>query len=62
MKVIKFTIFLQAIWPYSGHYHPTEENFREFVTFLEENSVNLSNVKVYCLHRFYTHLSIDTGL
>jgi hypothetical protein len=37
---------LQAIWPYSGHYHPTEENFREFVSFLEEHNVDLSNVKV----------------
>lgn len=37
---------MQAIWPYSGHYHPTEENFREFVSFLEEHNVDLSNVKV----------------
>ncbi|PPD85276.1 hypothetical protein GOBAR_DD17786 [Gossypium barbadense] len=36
---------LQAIWPYSGHYHPTVENFREFISFLEENNVNLTNVK-----------------
>ncbi|KAL3532640.1 hypothetical protein ACH5RR_006161 [Cinchona calisaya] len=36
---------LEAIWPYSGHYHPTEENFREFISFLEENVVDLSNVK-----------------
>lgn len=36
---------LRAIWPYSGHYHPTEENFREFIAFLEENSVDLANVK-----------------
>ncbi|GMN53083.1 hypothetical protein TIFTF001_022226 [Ficus carica] len=36
---------LEAIWPYSGHYHPTEENFREFISFLEENNVDLSNVK-----------------
>ncbi|KAL5545010.1 hypothetical protein UlMin_008794 [Ulmus minor] len=36
---------LKAIWPYSGHYHPTEENFREFISFLEENHVDLSNVK-----------------
>lgn len=36
---------LEAIWPYSGHYHPTEENFREFISFLEENCVDLSNVK-----------------
>ena len=37
---------LQAIWPYSGHYHPTEENFREFTSFLEEHHVDLTNVKV----------------
>nr|CAB3477395.1 unnamed protein product [Digitaria exilis] len=36
---------LKAIWPYSGHYHPTEENFREFIAFLEENHVDLANVK-----------------
>ncbi|KAM7509691.1 hypothetical protein LguiA_020144 [Lonicera macranthoides] len=36
---------LEAIWPYSGHYHPTEENFREFISFLEEQHVDLTNVK-----------------
>ncbi|KAF3621701.1 putative diacylglycerol O-acyltransferase 1-like [Capsicum annuum] len=36
---------LKAIWPYSGHYHPTEENFREFISFLEEHTVDLTNVK-----------------
>ncbi|CAM8979094.1 unnamed protein product [Rhodiola kirilowii] len=36
---------LEAIWPYSGHYHPTEENFREFICFLQEHNVDLSNVK-----------------
>uniref|UniRef100_A0ACD6AF32 Uncharacterized protein n=1 Tax=Avena sativa TaxID=4498 RepID=A0ACD6AF32_AVESA len=36
---------LKAIWPYSGHYLPTEENFKEFISFLEENSVDLTNVK-----------------
>ncbi|GAA0171715.1 hypothetical protein LIER_25687 [Lithospermum erythrorhizon] len=36
---------LEAIWPYSGHYHPTEENFQEFINFLEEHGVDLSNVK-----------------
>ncbi|KAG0500495.1 hypothetical protein HPP92_000567 [Vanilla planifolia] len=37
--------FLKAIWPYSGHYQPTEENFREFTNFLEENNVDLTDVK-----------------
>ncbi|WVZ69994.1 hypothetical protein U9M48_018703 [Paspalum notatum var. saurae] len=36
---------LKAIWPYSGHYLPTEENFREFISFLEDNNVDLANVK-----------------
>ncbi|KAK9060818.1 hypothetical protein SSX86_021524 [Deinandra increscens subsp. villosa] len=36
---------LEAIWPYSGHYLPTEENFRDFISFLEENHVDLTNVK-----------------
>lgn len=36
----------QAIWPYSGHYLPTEENFKEFIVYLEEHNVDLSKVKV----------------
>ncbi|KAL6226711.1 hypothetical protein ACLB2K_000672 [Fragaria x ananassa] len=36
---------LEAIWPYSGHYHPTEENFMEFISFLQDHNVNLTNVK-----------------
>lgn len=36
---------LEAIWPYSGHYHPTEENFQEFIIFLQEHGVDLANVK-----------------
>jgi len=36
---------LKAIWPYSGHYLPTEENFREFIGFLEDNCVDLADVK-----------------
>ncbi|XP_062180663.1 IQ domain-containing protein IQM1-like [Phragmites australis] len=36
---------LKAIWPYSGHYLPTEENFNEFISFLRENNVDLTNVK-----------------
>ena len=37
----------QAIWPYSGHYLTIEENFTEFICFLEENKVDLTNVKVH---------------
>ena len=40
----------QAIWPYSGHYHPTEENFQEFISFLQEHCVDLTNVKVDVLN------------
>ncbi|KAF7011967.1 hypothetical protein CFC21_026212 [Triticum aestivum] len=31
----------QAIWPHSGHYRPTEENFQEFKSFLNDNLVDL---------------------
>ncbi|CAN6349989.1 unnamed protein product [Urochloa humidicola] len=36
---------LKAIWPYSGHYLPTEENFNEFIAFLQDHHVDLTNVK-----------------
>lgn len=37
---------LKAIWPHSGHYRPTEENFQEFKSFLKDNSVDLTDVKM----------------
>lgn len=36
---------LKSVWPHSGHYRPTAENFEEFVSFLEENNVALTDVK-----------------
>ncbi|XWS43294.1 hypothetical protein CRYUN_Cryun16bG0090500 [Craigia yunnanensis] len=36
---------LKAVWPHSGHYLPTEENFQEFMSFLQEQNVDLTNVK-----------------
>ncbi|ESQ44237.1 hypothetical protein EUTSA_v10005868mg [Eutrema salsugineum] len=36
---------LKAVWPHSGHYLPTEENFQAFMSFLRENKVDLTNVK-----------------
>ncbi|KAL0311866.1 UNVERIFIED_CONTAM: IQ domain-containing protein IQM4 [Sesamum radiatum] len=39
-----------AIWPYSGHYLPTEDNFKEFISFLEENHVDMTNVKRCSIH------------
>ncbi|KAK3153699.1 hypothetical protein QOZ80_2BG0179910 [Eleusine coracana subsp. coracana] len=37
---------LKAVWPHSGHYRPTEQNFQEFMNFLKERSVDLTNVKL----------------
>ncbi|KAE8676604.1 hypothetical protein F3Y22_tig00111582pilonHSYRG00037 [Hibiscus syriacus] len=37
---------LKAVWPYSGHYRPLEENFNDFVSFLRENNVDLTDVKM----------------
>ncbi|CAI8602305.1 unnamed protein product [Vicia faba] len=36
---------LKSVWPHSGHYLPTEENFQEFVSFLKENNVDLTDVQ-----------------
>lgn len=36
---------LKAVWPHSGHYRPTEKNFQEFMSFLGENNVDLTDVK-----------------
>ncbi|KAK9014145.1 hypothetical protein V6N11_005314 [Hibiscus sabdariffa] len=35
-----------AVWAYSGHYRPTQDNFMELCSFLEEHHVDMSNVKV----------------
>ncbi|KAL8546598.1 hypothetical protein ACS0TY_006353 [Phlomoides rotata] len=37
---------LKAVWPHSGHYRPTPENFQDFVSFLRENNVVLTDVKL----------------
>ncbi|KAI3794832.1 hypothetical protein L1987_37471 [Smallanthus sonchifolius] len=37
---------LKAIWPHSGHYQPTQENFQDFITFLQENEVDTTYVKM----------------
>ena len=39
----------QAVWPHSGHYRPTEQNFQEFRNFLKERNVDLNNVVVSSL-------------
>ncbi|KAL6996312.1 hypothetical protein U1Q18_006446 [Sarracenia purpurea var. burkii] len=44
-RLVAHNGLLEAIWPYSGHYCPTEENFMEFISFLKEHNVDLSNVK-----------------
>ncbi|KAK9079188.1 hypothetical protein SSX86_000858 [Deinandra increscens subsp. villosa] len=36
---------LKAVWPHSGHYLPTEENFDAFMSFLEQHQINLQTVK-----------------
>ncbi|GLT82413.1 hypothetical protein SLE2022_007900 [Rubroshorea leprosula] len=37
---------LKAVWPHSGHYRPTPENFKDFISFLEEKKLDLTNVKM----------------
>lgn len=45
-RLIAHNGILEAIWPYSGHYCPTKENFMDFISFLEEHHMDLTNVKV----------------
>ncbi|XWS26430.1 hypothetical protein CRYUN_Cryun26dG0031600 [Craigia yunnanensis] len=49
---------LEAIWPYSGHYLPTEDNFKEFIIFLEEHNVDLTNVKRCAIDDDYTSFKV----
>ncbi|GFQ04983.1 hypothetical protein PHJA_002642400 [Phtheirospermum japonicum] len=37
---------LRAVWPHSGHYRPTPENFQDFLSFLRDNVVDLTDVKL----------------
>ncbi|XWS71066.1 hypothetical protein CRYUN_Cryun03dG0104700 [Craigia yunnanensis] len=37
---------LKAVWPHSGHYRPTKENFNDFISFLRENNVDITDVKM----------------
>ncbi|GAB4856129.1 hypothetical protein Ancab_024769 [Ancistrocladus abbreviatus] len=37
---------LKAVWPHSGHYKPTPENFQDFISYLKENNVDLTDVKM----------------
>ncbi|WZZ21424.1 hypothetical protein YC2023_122811 [Brassica napus] len=45
-RIVSHGGVVEAVWSYSGHYRPTEENFQEFIGFLKENSVDLTNVKL----------------
>ncbi|KAK6290121.1 hypothetical protein POUND7_001662 [Theobroma cacao] len=38
--------FLKSISAYSGHYRPTEDSLKSFLSFLKENGVNLSEVEI----------------
>uniref|UniRef100_A0A6M2EHN4 IQ domain-containing protein IQM3 n=1 Tax=Populus davidiana TaxID=266767 RepID=A0A6M2EHN4_9ROSI len=37
---------LKSISPYSGHYRPSEESFKSFLSFLNDNGVNLDEVQI----------------
>ena len=45
---ILFALFIQVIWPHSGHYFPTKEKLFEFLAFMGENDIkNIADVEVY---------------
>ncbi|KAH1108892.1 hypothetical protein J1N35_012660 [Gossypium stocksii] len=45
-RLVVYNGVLKAVWPHSGHYCPTEENFNDFISFLREKDVDLTNVKM----------------
>ncbi|XWS16211.1 hypothetical protein CRYUN_Cryun34aG0065700 [Craigia yunnanensis] len=53
---------LNAVWAYSGHYLPKEENFMELCSFLEEHQVDLTNVKKYPIEDDITRNSQGTEI
>ncbi|XP_057957847.1 IQ domain-containing protein IQM1-like isoform X2 [Malania oleifera] len=59
-RMVAYDGVLEAIWPYSGHYLPTEENFKELISFLEEHNVDLSNVKRCAIDDDSTSFKITT--
>ncbi|XP_039064078.1 IQ domain-containing protein IQM2-like [Hibiscus syriacus] len=58
---------LKAVWPHSGHYRPTEENFNDFISFLKENDVDLTDVMMApvdeeeSFHRTSNHLQCNSS-
>ncbi|XP_020691024.1 IQ domain-containing protein IQM3 isoform X1 [Dendrobium catenatum] len=38
--------FLRAIWAYSGHYKPSNENLNQFLSYLKENGIDLTEVVI----------------
>ncbi|XP_059296015.1 IQ domain-containing protein IQM6-like [Lycium ferocissimum] len=38
---------LKAVWPHSGHYLPTRENFEEFMTYLEQHNIDVTIIQKY---------------
>ncbi|KAL3609042.1 hypothetical protein D5086_000062 [Populus alba] len=48
-RLIVETGILKAVWPHSGHYWPTEEKFQDFLSFLRENNVDLTDVETSAL-------------
>ncbi|XP_023512426.1 IQ domain-containing protein IQM2 [Cucurbita pepo subsp. pepo] len=52
---------LKAVWAHSGHYRPTEENFKDFMSFLKENNVDLTDVKTSSIDEGDDYLDCQTS-
>ncbi|CAN1357514.1 IQ domain-containing protein IQM3 [Linum perenne] len=37
---------IKSVSPYSGHYRPTEDTLETFISYLEDNGVNMENVQI----------------
>ncbi|GER50678.1 calmodulin binding protein, partial [Striga asiatica] len=45
-RIVAENGILKAVWPHSGHYRPTRENFQDFLSFMRDNNVDLTHVKL----------------
>ncbi|KAK6145068.1 hypothetical protein DH2020_021888 [Rehmannia glutinosa] len=45
-RIVAENGILKAVWPHSGHYRPTPENFQDYLSFLRDSNVDLTDVKL----------------
>ncbi|XP_016493592.1 IQ domain-containing protein IQM6-like [Nicotiana tabacum] len=53
---------IKAVWPQSGHYLPTEENFEAFMLFLKQHNVDVSIVQKFTNYEEAPFIRMECGV